>query len=113
MRRLVFVRNLTRTWEILSSPSEQWLLISNEIFEVPMVSLLLTPYMHYHFSGNRWTFNPAVLTKVVAPSSSSHDPPPTTSQPLFNVGDLVQICSDAERMKVKTVRIIMIDYDCC
>jgi len=51
-------------------------------------------------SGNRWTFNPAVLTKVVAPSSSSHDPPPTTSQPLFNVGDLVQICSDAERMKV-------------
>ncbi|RZF46054.1 hypothetical protein LSTR_LSTR004767, partial [Laodelphax striatellus] len=46
-------------------------------------------------SGNRWTFNPAVLTKlqVAAPSTSE-----TTQQ--FAVGDLVQICNDLERIKV-------------
>ncbi|XP_039281285.1 E3 ubiquitin-protein ligase MIB1 isoform X2 [Nilaparvata lugens] len=46
-------------------------------------------------SGNRWTFNPAVLTKlaVAAPSTSE-------TQQQFAVGDLVQICNDLERIKV-------------
>ncbi|XP_054732454.1 E3 ubiquitin-protein ligase mind-bomb isoform X1 [Anastrepha obliqua] len=42
-------------------------------------------------SGNRWTFNPAVLTKV----SST-----TTAQPEFQVGDIVKICSDVESIKM-------------
>lgn len=42
-------------------------------------------------SGNRWTFNPAVLTKV--PVSPSHNAQ-------FSVGDIVQICSDLERIKI-------------
>uniref|UniRef100_A0A146LRU8 RING-type E3 ubiquitin transferase n=1 Tax=Lygus hesperus TaxID=30085 RepID=A0A146LRU8_LYGHE len=42
-------------------------------------------------SGNRWTFNPAVLTKV--PVSPSHNVQ-------FSVGDIVQICSDLERIKI-------------
>ncbi|XP_059226620.1 E3 ubiquitin-protein ligase mind-bomb isoform X2 [Stomoxys calcitrans] len=41
-------------------------------------------------SGNRWTFNPAVLTKV-----SSQ----TTAPPEFQVGDIVKICSDVESIK--------------
>ncbi|XP_023313417.1 E3 ubiquitin-protein ligase MIB1 isoform X2 [Trichogramma pretiosum] len=50
-------------------------------------------------SGNRWTFNPAVLTKVPVsvPSINSisnvHDPP-------FTVGDLVQICPDLDKIKL-------------
>ena len=58
----------------------------------------------YSFFRNRWTFNPAVLTKVNSPSSASSSntenanitPPPTP----FAVGDLVQICSDAEKIKL-------------
>ncbi|XP_063237015.1 E3 ubiquitin-protein ligase MIB1 isoform X2 [Bacillus rossius redtenbacheri] len=48
-------------------------------------------------SGNRWTFNPAVLTKVsvAAPSGSANE-----AQPQFAVGDLVQICSELERIKI-------------
>lgn len=48
-------------------------------------------------SGNRWTFNPAVLTKAQIPvpvTSSSSD-----SQ-TFAVGDLVQICNDLEKIKL-------------
>ncbi|XP_023301637.2 E3 ubiquitin-protein ligase mind-bomb [Lucilia cuprina] len=41
-------------------------------------------------SGNRWTFNPAVLTKVASP---------TTAPPEFQVGDIVKICSDVESIK--------------
>lgn len=47
-------------------------------------------------SGNRWTFNPAVLTKVQIPvpvTSSSSD------NQTFAVGDLVQICNDIEKIK--------------
>jgi len=65
-------------------------------------------------SGNRWTFNPAVLTKVSSPlmagggsvplplAGSPPSPLGTvdTAQPQFSVGDLVQICSDMERMKI-------------
>ena len=48
-------------------------------------------------SGNRWTFNPAVLTKVaVAPPSASAN----ENQQQFAVGDLVQICNDLERIKI-------------
>lgn len=48
-------------------------------------------------SGNRWTFNPAVLTKVaVAPPTSSAN----ENQQQFAVGDLVQICNDLERIKI-------------
>lgn len=39
-------------------------------------------------SANRWTFNPAVLTKVCAGVGGG-----------FAVGDLVQVCSDQERVK--------------
>ena len=54
-------------------------------------------------SGNRWTFNPAVLTRVSGPivrSSGSNMSPSGGQSTPFAVGDLVQICSDAERMKV-------------
>ena len=73
-------------------------------------------------SGNRWTFNPAVLTKVggsvlpmgggVPGGAGAMSPPsplgggavlpePTQSvHTQYNVGDLVQICTDMERMKV-------------
>lgn len=44
-------------------------------------------------SGNRWTFNPAVLTKMA--SNSTED---SASQ--FAVGDFVKICSDLERIKI-------------
>lgn len=49
-------------------------------------------------SGNRWTFNPAVLTKVptTQPVASSSDAPAQQ----FAVGDVVQICSDLERIKI-------------
>ncbi|XP_023702349.1 E3 ubiquitin-protein ligase MIB1 [Cryptotermes secundus] len=50
-------------------------------------------------SGNRWTFNPAVLTKVAvaAPSGGTGS---NDTQQQFTVGDLVQICSDLERIKI-------------
>lgn len=44
-------------------------------------------------SGNRWTFNPAVLTKMA--SNASDD-----SANQFAVGDFVKICSDLERIKI-------------
>uniref|UniRef100_UPI00358E1CC6 E3 ubiquitin-protein ligase MIB1-like n=1 Tax=Myxine glutinosa TaxID=7769 RepID=UPI00358E1CC6 len=53
-------------------------------------------------SGNRWTFNPAVLTKVNFirgnndPSLAEGDP----IAPQFRTGDLVQVCSDMERIKL-------------
>ncbi|PSN30374.1 E3 ubiquitin-protein ligase MIB1 [Blattella germanica] len=50
-------------------------------------------------SGNRWTFNPAVLTKV-AVAAPSGGPGPNDTQQQFAVGDLVQICSDLERIKI-------------
>lgn len=49
-------------------------------------------------SGNRWTFNPAVLTKVATPTTGEGYNE-TPKQP-FAVGDLVQICSDLERIKM-------------
>ena len=56
----------------------------------------------------RWTFNPAVLTKVSGPvglSDAGNNLSPNGVGGLdnghhFSVGDLVQICSDMERMKV-------------
>ncbi|XP_005102534.2 E3 ubiquitin-protein ligase MIB1 [Aplysia californica] len=51
-------------------------------------------------SGNRWTFNPAVLTKVSTASSSTSLASDSNSAAQFAVGDLVQVCSDAERIKV-------------
>lgn len=51
-------------------------------------------------SGNRWTFNPAVLTKVntAPPASATGTEGPTGQQ--YSVGDLVQICNDLERIKI-------------
>lgn len=49
-------------------------------------------------SGNRWTFNPAVLTKVATPPSSVGFN--ETPQQQFAVGDVVQICADVERVKM-------------
>ena len=65
-------------------------------------------------SGNRWTFNPAVLTRVggsvlpigVGAGNMSPPSPGGGAGPLlehslqFSVGDLVQICTDMERMKI-------------
>ncbi|XP_013418712.1 E3 ubiquitin-protein ligase MIB1-like isoform X2 [Lingula anatina] len=51
-------------------------------------------------SGNRWTFNPAVLTKVNTISSISASTESVNTSLQFAVGDLVQICSDTERIKV-------------
>lgn len=45
-------------------------------------------------SGNRWTFNAAVLTKMA--SNGSND----ESASQFTVGDFVKICSDLERIKI-------------
>lgn len=49
-------------------------------------------------SGHRWTFNPAVLTKL--PSPTSLEGANETPQQQFAVGDVVQICSDLERIKM-------------
>lgn len=51
----------------------------------------------------RWTFNPAVLTRVQGPSTSgvssiTNDNTHLTQQS-FAVGDLVQICSDSQKIK--------------
>ncbi|KAL3276771.1 hypothetical protein HHI36_012138 [Cryptolaemus montrouzieri] len=49
-------------------------------------------------SGNKWTLNPAVLTKVSTPTNSAAFN--ETPQQQFAVGDVVQICSDMERVKM-------------
>nr|XP_014343721.1 PREDICTED: E3 ubiquitin-protein ligase MIB1 [Latimeria chalumnae] len=51
-------------------------------------------------SGNRWTFNPAVLTKanIVRSGDAVQGAEGGSSQ--FQVGDLVQICYDLERIKL-------------
>ncbi|XP_070396525.1 E3 ubiquitin-protein ligase MIB1 isoform X1 [Dermacentor albipictus] len=57
-------------------------------------------------SANRWTFNPAVLTRVnTAPTASTSSASgsgagDSASSQQFAVGDLVQICSDLERIKI-------------
>ncbi|KAI5748343.1 hypothetical protein M8J77_024547 [Diaphorina citri] len=55
-------------------------------------------------SGNRWTFNPAVLTALpsVVPSTSEGATAlvPVTQNTRFAVGDHVQICNDMEEMKI-------------
>ncbi|XP_015601885.1 E3 ubiquitin-protein ligase MIB1 isoform X2 [Cephus cinctus] len=48
-------------------------------------------------SGNRWTFNPAVLTKVPIPVPVSST---STDSQTFAVGDLVKICNDLEKIKL-------------
>ncbi|XP_072936758.1 E3 ubiquitin-protein ligase MIB1 [Epargyreus clarus] len=52
-------------------------------------------------SGNRWTFNPAVLTKVcsggAAAGGAAAGAAPGGG---FAVGDLVQVCADQERVKL-------------
>ena len=66
--------------------------------------------MHMLFHS-RWTFNPAVLTKVSGPvglSATGTNLSPSGVGGLdtghhFSVGDLVQICSDMERMKVSNM----------
>ncbi|XP_041968079.1 E3 ubiquitin-protein ligase MIB1 isoform X2 [Aricia agestis] len=52
-------------------------------------------------SGNRWTFNPAVLTKVcnITASTSSGAAGGGGNSGGFVVGDLVQVCADQERVK--------------
>nr|CAG4644619.1 EOG090X02DA [Leptodora kindtii] len=48
-------------------------------------------------SGNRWTFNPTVLTKVSSPQPGGAN---VDFQQQYAVGDLVQICSELERIKI-------------
>ncbi|XP_013188848.2 E3 ubiquitin-protein ligase MIB1 [Amyelois transitella] len=50
-------------------------------------------------SGNRWTFNPAVLTKVCGGNMSSSLAGAAGAAGGFAVGDLVQVCADQERVK--------------
>lgn len=53
-------------------------------------------------STNRWTFNPAVLTKVsssAASGGSGNGSLNTSSTTEFSVGDIVKICSDVETIK--------------
>ncbi|XP_071952953.1 E3 ubiquitin-protein ligase MIB1-like isoform X2 [Antedon mediterranea] len=52
-------------------------------------------------SGNRWTFNPAVLTKTSGSTTggASAGAEASNASP-FQVSDLVQICSDLDRIKV-------------
>lgn len=45
-------------------------------------------------SANRWTFNPAVLTKIASPTAVAD------SSQSFAVGDFVKICHDLERIKI-------------
>lgn len=45
-----------------------------------------------YFFYSRWTFNPAVLTKVSAGTASQNQQ--------FAVGDIVQICNDLEKIKI-------------
>lgn len=56
------------------------------------------------FFHHRWTFNPAVLTKVntpsAVPSTSNEATPSVTPSAQFAVGDLVQICNDPEKIKL-------------
>ncbi|XP_043276401.1 E3 ubiquitin-protein ligase MIB1 isoform X2 [Venturia canescens] len=48
-------------------------------------------------SGNRWTFNPAVLSKVQVPVTVTNS---SSDNQRFAVGDLVQICNDLEKIKL-------------
>ncbi|XP_075992412.1 E3 ubiquitin-protein ligase mind bomb 1 isoform X2 [Anticarsia gemmatalis] len=50
-------------------------------------------------SGNRWTFNPAVLTKVCSGNLSASTSASGAAGGGFAVGDLVQVCADQERVK--------------
>lgn len=50
-------------------------------------------------SGNRWTFNPAVLTKVCSGNLSVSTSNGAATGLGFAVGDLVQVCADQERVK--------------
>ncbi len=69
-------------------------------------------------SGNRWTFNPDVLTKVatgpaVASASAAATVPAfaavseAAGAGHFAVGDLVHICADVERMMVVALPIFL------
>lgn len=54
-------------------------------------------------SGNRWTFNPAVLTKIFSGAYTTTSPTGGAGAAGagggFAVGDLVQVCADQERVK--------------
>uniref|UniRef100_A0A8C7DWL7 E3 ubiquitin-protein ligase MIB1 n=1 Tax=Naja naja TaxID=35670 RepID=A0A8C7DWL7_NAJNA len=51
-------------------------------------------------SGNRWTFNPAVLTKANVVRSGDGVQGAEGGASQFQVGDLVQVCYDLERIKL-------------
>ncbi|XP_011485323.1 E3 ubiquitin-protein ligase MIB1 isoform X1 [Oryzias latipes] len=51
-------------------------------------------------SGNRWTFNPAVLTKANVVRSGEVAAGAEGGSSQFHVGDLVQICYDIDRIKL-------------
>ncbi|GAA6097498.1 E3 ubiquitin-protein ligase mib1 isoform X1 [Tachysurus ichikawai] len=51
-------------------------------------------------SGNRWTFNPAVLTKANVTRSGEVPAGAEGGSSQFMVGDLVQICYDIDRIKL-------------
>ena len=63
-------------------------------------------YFNLYILCFRWTFNPAVLTRVSgtpdnsgATAMSPSTPPMTSPATQFNIGDLVQIINDAERVR--------------
>lgn len=54
----------------------------------------------FFYNFFRWTFNPAVLTKVNIATATSSLAADGSSGQQFAVGDLVQICRDLERVKI-------------
>ena len=84
-----------------------WYLCDLEINNPPQLFIFCFVVYHYTLPGHyiefcfsRWTFNPAVLTKVNTTSSSASLSSDTNTAAQFAVGDLVQICNDVERIKV-------------
>lgn len=59
----------------------------------------MSMYLIFLYIFLRWTFNPAVLTKISSPAvaTATSETGQTTQ---FNVGDYVKICNDMERIKI-------------
>ena len=75
--------------------------------QCPVVIILMSQkdyiclfFLKYPNSFRRWTFNPAVLTRVNTTASVTSSSADTSTPTQFAVGDLVQICCDVENMKI-------------
>lgn len=61
-----------------------------------MLCIQILIRVNFNIFFQRWTLNPAVLTKVPTPVLAASG----EQQSQFAVGDLVQICQDLERIKI-------------